>query len=72
MIEQVKSSGFAPLQQLGKTLWAWREEIVRMLRFTKTNRITEGFHNKMEMISRRAYGFKNFENYRLRIRVLCG
>ncbi|MBL7687179.1 MAG: transposase, partial [Bdellovibrionaceae bacterium] len=25
----------------------------------------------MEMISRRAYGFRNFQNYRLRVRVLC-
>ena len=25
----------------------------------------------MEMISRRAYGFRNFENYRLRVRELC-
>jgi hypothetical protein len=24
---------------------------------------TEGFHTKMEMMSRRAYGFRNFENY---------
>jgi hypothetical protein len=29
--------------------------------------ITEGFHTKMEMLSRRAYGFRNFENYRLRV-----
>ncbi|MEI6056695.1 MAG: transposase, partial [Lentisphaerota bacterium] len=35
------------------------------------NSITEGFHTKMEMISRRAYGFRNFENYRLRVRALC-
>jgi len=42
------------------------------VRFTKNNGITEGFHTKMEMISRRAYGFRNFENYRLRVRVLCG
>jgi transposase len=41
-------------------------------RFTRINGITEGFHTKMEMISRRADGFKNFENYRLRVRVLCG
>ncbi|MBM4153621.1 MAG: transposase, partial [Lentisphaerae bacterium] len=26
---------------------------------------------KMEMISRRAFGFRNFENYRLRVRALC-
>ncbi|HEE0243771.1 TPA: transposase, partial [Legionella pneumophila] len=27
---------------------------------------------KMKLIQRRAYGFRNFENYRLRVRVLCG
>jgi transposase len=26
----------------------------------------------MELISRQAYGFRNFENYRLRVKVLCG
>jgi transposase len=55
-----------------QTMWEWREEIARMWRFTKNNGITEGFHNKMEMISRRAFGFRNFENYRLRVRMLCG
>jgi hypothetical protein len=40
--------------------------------FTKNNGITEGFHNKMETISRQAFGFRNFENYRLRVKVLCG
>jgi hypothetical protein len=30
-----------------------------------------GFHTKMEMISRRAFGFRNFDNYRLRVRVMC-
>ncbi|WP_083505156.1 transposase [Legionella santicrucis] len=33
--------------------------------------ITEGFHRKMKLIQRRAYGFRNFENYRLRVKVLC-
>ncbi|MBV9767136.1 MAG: transposase, partial [Acidobacteriaceae bacterium] len=33
--------------------------------------ITEGFHNKMEVLSRQAYGFRNFNNYRLRVKVLC-
>ncbi|HCX3394755.1 TPA: transposase [Legionella pneumophila] len=31
-----------------------------------------GFHRKMKLIQRRAYGFRNFENYRVRVRVLCG
>jgi len=70
-IEDLKQIGFEPLQQLGRTLGSWSEEIARMWRFTKNNGITEGFHTKMEMLSRRAFGFRNFENYRLRVRVLC-
>jgi len=42
-----------------------------MWRFRRNNGITEGFHTKMEMISRRAFGFKNFDNYRLRVRACC-
>lgn len=71
LLEQLKTCSIEALVTLGKTLDSWAKEIVRMWRFTKTNSITEGFHNKMEMISRRAFGFRNFENYRLRVRVLC-
>ena len=71
MIEELKQSGFEALEVLGRTLWTWKEEIAAMWRFSKNNGITEGFHNKMEMISRRAFGFRNFENYRLRVRVMC-
>ncbi len=35
------------------------------------NGITEGFHRKMKLIQRCAYGFRNFENYRIRVKVLC-
>ena len=42
-----------------------------MWRFIRSNSITEGFHNKMEAITRQAYGFRNFENYRQRVQVLC-
>jgi transposase len=72
IIEALKTTKFKYLQSLGFTLDNWKEEIGRMLRFTKTNGITEGLHNKMETLSRRAYGFRNFENYRLRVRVVCG
>ncbi len=57
----------SPARALAETLKSWIEPIVRMWRFTKSNGITEGFHNKMEMISRRAFGFRNFENYRIRV-----
>lgn len=70
-LQQLKESPFASLVSLGQTLEAWQEEIVRMWRFSRNNGITEGFHTKMEMITRRAFGFKNFDNYRLRVRACC-
>jgi transposase len=70
-VVDLRQSGLAPLATLGETLQCWQEEIARMWRFTRNNGITEGFHNKMETISRQAYGFRNFENYRQRVQVLC-
>ena len=70
-LQQLKESPFASLVSLGQTLESWQEEIVRMWRFSRNNGITEGFHTKMEMITRRAFGFKNFDNYRLRVRACC-
>ncbi len=70
-IDQLKTCGIDQLETLGRTLGSWDGEIAAMWRFTKNNGITEGFHNKMETISRMAYGFRNFENYRLRVRVMC-
>ena len=69
LIEQLHES---PLRALAKTLESWLQPIVAMWRFTKSNGITEGFHTKMEMMSRRAYGFRNFENYRRRVLAHCG
>jgi len=71
-VHQLRQAGLAHLVQLGQTLASWSREIVAMWRFTRNNGITEGFHNKMELINRQAYGFRNFENYRLRVKVLCG
>ena len=71
-VHQLRQAGLAQLVQLGQTLASWSQEIVAMWRFTRNNGITEGFHNKMELIHRQAYGFRNFENYRLRVKVLCG
>jgi transposase len=56
----------------GSTVERWYQDFVAYRRFSKNNGITEGFHTKMEMISRRAYGFRNFKNYRLRVIALCG
>jgi transposase len=71
-IRELLDAPLETLNVLGRTLASWKDEIARMWRFTKTNSITEGLHNKMETLSRRAYGFRNFRNYRLRVKALCG
>ena len=70
-VAQLREAILPPLVTLGNTLAAWAEEIGRMWRFSRNNGITEGFHNKMELINRQAYGFRNFNNYRMRVKVLC-
>jgi transposase len=71
-IRLLADSGFKPLVTLARTLKSWQEEIACMWRFTRNNGITEGFHRKMKLIQRRAYGFRNFHNYRLRVLAQCG
>lgn len=70
-IDQLRKKPFARC-----ALWA-RHCIIRGKKwpecsvFTRNNCITEGFYRKMKLVQRHAYGFRNFENYRLRVRVLC-
>lgn len=70
-LDQLNQVGLAPLVQLGQTLTSWAAEIATMWRFTRNNGITEGFHTKMEMLQRQAFGFRNFNNYRLRVKMMC-
>jgi transposase len=70
-VYQLRQAGLPQLAQLGETLNTWSQEIATMWRFTRNNGITEGFHTKMEVLQRQAYGFRNFQNYRLRVRVMC-
>ena len=70
-IRALKMSKFKNLEMLGNTLDEWKEEIVRMWRFSKTNSITEGLHRRMDEIQNRAYGMHNFNNYRIRVKAYC-
>ncbi|WP_411845078.1 ISL3 family transposase [Roseibacillus persicicus] len=71
-IKNIAACQAQPMQTLARTLSNWLEPIACMWRFTRNNGITEGFHRKMKLIQRRAYGFKNFNNYRLRVIAQCG
>lgn len=70
-VYQLRQAGLPQLVALGDSLHSWASEIACMWRFSRNNGITEGFHNKMELINRQAYGFRNFNNYRMRVKILC-
>jgi transposase len=72
LTNELNDVGFASLKTLAETLVSWQAEIGRMWRISRNNGITEGFHNKMEVISRRAYGYRNFNNYRKRVLATSG
>ncbi len=71
LMEKMKYESDIHFKRLYKTMSSWFTPIIRMWRFTLNNGITEGFHRKMKLIQRRAFGFRNFENYRLRVLVEC-
>lgn len=69
LVQDLIKSQIKELNTLAKTLWKWSTEILNYFKTGLTNARTEGFNNLAKVIKRRAYGYRNFENYRRRI--LC-
>lgn len=59
------------LQSLRKTLMSWMTEILNYFENKLTNARTEGFNNVAKQVQKRAYGYKNFNNYRLKLLYAC-
>ena len=48
------------------TIRRWIGEIIAYFDERTTQGVVEGINNKLKLIKRRAYGFRNFDNFRLR------
>jgi transposase len=48
------------------TIVRWLDEIIAYFDNRTTSGVVEGINNKLKLIKRSAYGFRNFENYRIR------
>ena len=59
------------VRTLRKTLIKWKWEILNYFRTGLTNARVEGFNTKAKLIKRRAYGYRSFKNYRLRVLNAC-
>ena len=71
LIDRMSRSHVAEILTLRKTLVSWRTEILNYFINPVTNARVEGFNGKAKLIRKRAYGYKNFENYRLRLLNAC-
>lgn len=60
------------LRRLGGTLDRWLPEIVAYFETGTTNAATEGCNRKVKQIKRVACGFRNHDNYALRIAIHAG
>jgi transposase len=67
LMDQMSKSKLREVKKLRKTLLKWKDEILNYFKTKLTNAKTEGFNNLAKLYQKRAFGYKNFENYRLRL-----
>jgi transposase len=60
------------IQKLGRTLKAWFEKIANFHLARVSNGPTEALNNLIKRIKRIGFGFRNFENYRIRALLYAG
>jgi transposase len=71
LTDRLARSAVPELQTFRRTLMSWRTEVLAYFRTRATNGMTEGFNGKAKLVKRRAYGYRSFRNYRLRLLNAC-
>lgn len=67
MTDQMALSQLKEIKTLRKTLMKWRKEILAYFATGLTNGRTEGYNRLAKLYQYRAFGYKSFKNYRLRL-----
>lgn len=71
MCDEMAASLLPEIKTLRRTLLKWREEILNYFLTGLTNGRTEGYNNLAKLVQKRAFGYKSFRNYRLRLLSAC-
>ena len=71
LTDALAHSQIPELKRFRRTLRSWRQEILAYFENRLTNARTEGFNNVAKLVQKRAYGYRSFENYRLRLLNAC-
>ena len=65
--ERIANDSLPEFKELLRTFTNWREEILNYFDYRITNGFVEGKNNRIKTIKRMAYGYRNMDNFRLRI-----
>ena len=66
-IKEAEESGLPPFRRTAATLRRWQKEVLNYWRYPITNALVEGKHNRVKVLKRRAYGYRNDRSFLLRI-----
>ena len=67
----VAESGVAALVAVGAFVARWQEPILNYFVRRTTSGLVEGLNNKIKLVKRRAFGFRNDAHFRLRVLLAC-
>lgn len=70
-VANLEAAGLPELQTLWSQLSGWREQILAYHDHRHTNGFAEGMTNKIKVIKRSAYGFRNEARYRAKVLLSC-
>lgn len=70
-VQEVEQSDVSGLTKFVTTLRNWWEVILNYFADRLTSGMVEGLNNKLKVIKRLAYGYRNFEHFRLRVLMEC-
>lgn len=71
-INNVVDSGIEEFNAVLKRFKNYMYGIINYFRYQLTNAQSEGFNNKINVIKRRAYGFRDLDYFKLKILQTCG
>ena len=70
-LDQITAAGIPEFLNIWRTLQWWREEILNYFDDRVTNAFAEGITNKIKVLKRRSYGFRDPVRYRQKVLLSC-
>ena len=69
LITDLKETNIAKCDTLSSTLNSWFKEIVNIIEYGYNNGFVEGYNNKIKVIKRIGYGYRNYERFNKLIKI---